>query len=100
MLGTAIADTTIGLLEFKMELLKRVREKAGSDVTVEIVPIQKNNRAEKDAIAFSDKENNLQLTQTCFVPGLSLLSVLPGTCRFIPLSFPPDFPLKQVSQFA
>ena len=46
--------------EFKMELLKRVREKAGSDVTVEIVPIQKNNRAEKDAIAFSDKENNLQ----------------------------------------
>lgn len=46
--------------EFKRELLKRVREKAGRDVTVEIVTIQKNNRAEKDAIAFSDKENNLQ----------------------------------------
>ena len=43
-----------------MELLKRVREKAGSDVTVEIVAIQKNNRTKKDAIAFSDKENNLQ----------------------------------------
>ena len=46
--------------EFKIELLKRVREKAGSDVTVEIVAIQKNNRTKKDAIAFSDKENNLQ----------------------------------------
>lgn len=46
--------------EFKMELLKGVREKAGSDVTVEIVPIRKNNRAEKDAIAFADKDNNLQ----------------------------------------
>ena len=46
--------------EFKRELLKRVREKAGRDVTAEIVAIQKNNRAKKDAIAFSDKENNLQ----------------------------------------
>ena len=46
--------------EFKRELLKRVREKAGRDVTVEIVAIQKNNRTKKDAIAFSDKENNLQ----------------------------------------
>lgn len=27
---------------------------------MEIVAIQKNNRAEKDAISFSDKENNLQ----------------------------------------
>lgn len=46
--------------EFKRELLKRVRERAGSDVTVEIVAIQKNNRTKKDTIAFSDKENNLQ----------------------------------------
>ena len=46
--------------EFKRELLKRVRERAGSEVTVEIVAIQKNNRTKKDVIAFSDKENNLQ----------------------------------------
>lgn len=46
--------------EFKRELLKGVSEKAGGDVKVEIVAIQKNNRAEKDAIAFSDKDNNLQ----------------------------------------
>jgi len=46
--------------EFKRELLKRVRERAGSEVTVEIVAIQKNNRTKKDTIAFSDKENNLQ----------------------------------------
>lgn len=46
--------------KFKIELLKRVREKVGGNVTVESVAIQKNNRTEKDAIAFSDKENNLQ----------------------------------------
>ena len=46
--------------EFKRELLKGVREKAGGDVTVEIVAIQKNNRVEKETIAFSDKDNNLQ----------------------------------------
>lgn len=46
--------------EFKRELLKGVSEKAGGDVTVEIIAIQKNNRAEKDAIAFSDKDNNRQ----------------------------------------
>lgn len=46
--------------ELKRELLKGVREKVGGGVTVEIVAIQKNNRTKKDAIAFSDKENNLQ----------------------------------------
>ena len=46
--------------ELKRELLKGVREKVGVGVTVEIVAIQKNNRTKKDAIAFSDKENNLQ----------------------------------------
>ena len=46
--------------EFKRELLKRVCEKVGADVTVEITALQKNNGTKKDAIAFSDKEDNLQ----------------------------------------
>ena len=46
--------------EFKKEILKRVREEAGEDAEVEITVIQKNNGTPKEAIAFSDKENNLQ----------------------------------------
>lgn len=46
--------------EFKRELLKRVRENAGEDMKVEIAAIQKNNGTQKEAIVFSDKENNLQ----------------------------------------
>ena len=46
--------------EFKRELLKRVREKTDEDVTVEITAIRKNNGTEKEAIAFSDKEDSLQ----------------------------------------
>lgn len=46
--------------EFKKEILKRVREEAGEDAEVEITVIQKNNGTPKEAIAFLDKENNLQ----------------------------------------
>ena len=46
--------------EFKRELLKRVRENAGEDMKVEIAAIQKNNGIQKEAIVFSDKEDNLQ----------------------------------------
>ena len=46
--------------EFKKEILKRVREEAGEDTEVEITVIQKNNGTPKEAIAFLDKENNLQ----------------------------------------
>ena len=46
--------------EFKEEILKRVREEIGEDTEVEITVIQKNNGTPKEAIAFSDKENNLQ----------------------------------------
>ena len=46
--------------EFKKEILKRVRKEAGEDTEVEITVIQKNNGTSKEAIAFLDKENNLQ----------------------------------------
>lgn len=46
--------------EFKRELLKRVRENAGEDMKVEIAAIQKNNGIQKEAIVFSEKEDNLQ----------------------------------------
>lgn len=46
--------------KFKRELLKRVRENAGEDMKVEIAAIQKNNGIQKEAIVFSDKEDNLQ----------------------------------------
>lgn len=45
--------------EFKRKLLKRVRENAGEDMKVEIAAIQKNNGIQKEAIVFSDKEDNL-----------------------------------------
>ena len=46
--------------EFKKEILKRVREEIGEDTEVEITVTQKNNGTSKEAIAFLDKENNLQ----------------------------------------
>lgn len=46
--------------DFKKEILKRVREEVGENVAVEITVIQKNNRTSKEAITFSDKENNPQ----------------------------------------